>query len=206
VHSRRKPNDPIEVTGDERRKDRVDDDMKILNPVLARDRNAHAVLGFPIPRGAGLTWWSVENREPVLLNDALHDPRVIQIPGTAEEEEAMIIVPLVSGDDVIGAMNIARTGGSEVSFTDADFELVQLFAGQAAVAITNSPSVSPNTNNGTETGSAISSECATAGSRSRTGKAGRAPTAGTSIASPTATFCWRTLSRSASASTHNAFH
>ncbi|HEX2767043.1 MAG TPA: GAF domain-containing protein [Candidatus Limnocylindria bacterium] len=116
---------------------RVDDEMKVLNPVLARDRNAHAVLGFPIPRGSGLTWWSIEHREPVLLNDALHDPRVIQIPGTAEEEEAMVIVPLVSGDEVIGAMNIARTGGREVAFTDADFELVQLFAGQAAVAITN---------------------------------------------------------------------
>jgi two-component system sensor histidine kinase UhpB len=116
---------------------RVDGEMRTLNPVLARDRNAHAVLGFPIPRGSGLTWWSLEHREPVLLNDALHDERVIQIPGTAEEEEAMIIVPLVSGDEVIGAMNIARTGGSEVAFTDADFELVQLFAGQAAVAITN---------------------------------------------------------------------
>jgi two-component system, NarL family, sensor histidine kinase UhpB len=116
---------------------RVDDDMRVLRPVLARDRNAEAVLEFPIPRGQGLTWWSVEQREPVLLNDALNDPRVIQIPGTPPEEEAMIIVPLVSGDEVIGAMNIARTGGAEVAFTDADFELVQLFAGQAAVAITN---------------------------------------------------------------------
>ncbi len=116
---------------------RVDDEMKVLNPVLARDRNAHAVLEFPIERGRGLTWWSVEHREPVLINDALHDSRVIQIPGTEEEEEAMIIVPLISGDEVIGAMNIARTGGDEVAFTDADFALVQLFAGQAAVAITN---------------------------------------------------------------------
>ena len=116
---------------------RADDEMRFLKPVLARDRNARAVLEFPIERGSGLTWWSVEHREPVLLNDALHDDRVIQIPGTVEEEEAMIIVPLVSGDEVIGAMNIARTGGAEVAFTDADFELVQLFAGQAAVAITN---------------------------------------------------------------------
>ena len=116
---------------------RADDEMRVLNPVLARDRNARAVLEFPIERGSGLTWWSVEHREPVLLNDALHDDRVIQIPGTVEEEEAMIIVPLISGDEVIGAMNIARTGGAEVAFTDADFELVQLFAGQAAVAITN---------------------------------------------------------------------
>jgi len=116
---------------------RVDDALTTLEPVFARDRNAAAVLEFPIPRGEGLTWWTVESREPVLLNDALGDPRLIQIPDTPLEEEAIIIVPLISGDDVIGAMNISRTGGSEVAFTDADFELAQLFAGQAAVAITN---------------------------------------------------------------------
>jgi two-component system, NarL family, sensor histidine kinase UhpB len=116
---------------------RVDHDEDLLRPVLARDRNAEAVLGFPIPRGQGLTWWSIEHREPVLINDALNDPRVIQIPGTPLEDEAMITVPLISGDEVIGAMNIARTGGAEVAFTDADFELAQLFAAQAAVAITN---------------------------------------------------------------------
>ncbi|HSK93225.1 MAG TPA: GAF domain-containing protein [Candidatus Angelobacter sp.] len=116
---------------------RVDHEDGLLHPVLARDRNAAAVLGYPIPRGKGVTWWSVEHREPVLLNDALGDPRVITIPGTPDEEEAIIIVPLVSGEDVIGAMNIARRGGAEVAFTDADFELVQLFAGQAAIAVTN---------------------------------------------------------------------
>jgi PAS domain S-box-containing protein len=116
---------------------RVEHDEGLLRPVLARDRNAEAVLGFPIPRGQGVTWWSVEHREPALLNDALSDPRVIRIPGTPDEEEAIIIVPLISGDEVIGAMNIARRGAAEVAFTDADFELVQLFAGQAAIAITN---------------------------------------------------------------------
>ena len=116
---------------------RVDEDESALKPMLARERHAEAVLGFPIPRGQGLTWWTVEHREPVLQNDALNDPRLIQIPGTPADEQAVIIVPLVSGDEVIGAMNIGRTGGSEVAFTDADFELVQLFAAQAAVAITN---------------------------------------------------------------------
>ena len=116
---------------------RVAADEGVLTPVLARDRDAEAVLGFPIPRGQGLTWWCVEHREPVLLNDALSDERLIQIPGTPVEEQAIIIVPLISGDEVIGAMNIGRTGGSEVAFTDADFELVQLFAAQAAVGITN---------------------------------------------------------------------
>jgi PAS domain S-box-containing protein len=116
---------------------RVDDSGELLNPVLARDRDAAAVLAFPIPKGEGLTWWTVDHREPVLINDALADPRLIQIPDTPVEDEAMIIVPLVSGDDAIGAMNISRIGGAEVAFTDADFELVRLFAAQAAVAITN---------------------------------------------------------------------
>ena len=117
---------------------RVDDAEESLVPILARDANAEAVLDFAVPKGSGLTWWTIEHREPVLLNEALDDPRLIQIPGTPVEEEAIIVVPLVSGDDVIGAMNISRSGGSEVSFTDADFEMVQLFAGQAAVAIANS--------------------------------------------------------------------
>ena len=108
-----------------------------LRPVLARDRNAEAVLGFPIPRGQGLTWWAVEKREPVRINDALSDERVIQIPGTPADPEAIIIVPLVARDEVVGAMNLGRVGGAEVGFTDGDFELVQLFAAQAAVAITN---------------------------------------------------------------------
>ncbi len=116
---------------------RVEDDGTVLRPVLARDRNAEAVLGFPIPKGSGLTWWSVEHREPVLLNDALNDARVIQIPNTPLDDEAIIIVPLVSGDEVIGALNIGRVGRAEVAFTALDFELVQLFATQAAVAITN---------------------------------------------------------------------
>ena len=116
---------------------RVDEDEGLLKPVLALDRNAAAVLAYPIPRGKGLTWWTVEHREPVMLNDALDDSRLIQIPNTPPEEEAIIIVPLISGDEVIGAMNIGRNGGAEVAFADADFELVRLFAGQAAVAITN---------------------------------------------------------------------
>lgn len=116
---------------------RVDRAAEALVPVLAREKDAAARLSFLVPKGSGLTWWTIEHRQPVMVNEALGDPRLIQIPNTPVQAEAIIVVPLVAGDEVIGAMNIGRNGGPEVAFTDVDFELVQLFAGQAAIAIAN---------------------------------------------------------------------
>jgi PAS domain S-box-containing protein len=116
---------------------RVDAEARLLRPVLSRDRHAEEVMGFDIPFGAGMINWVVEHCEPLLSNDALNDPRAIQIPGTVNEPEAVAIVPLRSEREVIGALNISRVGGPEVYFTEQDFELVQLFASQAAIAVTN---------------------------------------------------------------------
>lgn len=116
---------------------RVDREARLLRPVLSRDRHADQVMRFAIPFGAGMINWVVEHGQPLLANDAIHDPRAIQIPDTENEPEAVAIVPLVSEREVIGALNISRVGGSEVHFTDKDFELVQLFASQAAIAVAN---------------------------------------------------------------------
>ncbi len=116
---------------------RVDREARLLRPVLSRDQHADEVMSFDIPFGAGMIDWVVEHGEPLLANEALDDPRAIQIPGTLSEPEAVAIVPLVSDGEVIGALNISRIGGEAVFFTDKDFELVQLFASQAAIAVTN---------------------------------------------------------------------
>ena len=116
---------------------RVDREARLLVPVLARERHAPEVLGHAIPFGRGVTGWAVEQRQPLLVNDALSDPRAIQIPGTPADPEAIIIVPLVARGEVLGVLNMGRVGRSEVYFSEADFELVQLFAGQAAVALAN---------------------------------------------------------------------
>ena len=34
-------------------------------------------------------------------------------------------------------MNVSRVGGREVYFSESDFELIQLFAGQASIALRN---------------------------------------------------------------------
>jgi two-component system cell cycle response regulator len=114
---------------------RADHERRALLPVLARERYAEEVLRHVAPFGQGLMGWAVDHAEPLLVNDALSDPRALQIPGTPVEPEAIIVVPLIAGGQVIGALNVGRVGGLEVAFSDGDFELVQLFAAQAAIAL-----------------------------------------------------------------------
>jgi diguanylate cyclase (GGDEF)-like protein/excisionase family DNA binding protein len=116
---------------------RADHQSKTMSPVLTRERHAEQVMRYIVPFGRGLMGWAVEHLEPVLANDALGDPRAMQIPGTPADPEALAIVPLVSDGEVIGSMNISRVGGPEAYFTAADFELVKLFAGQASIALRN---------------------------------------------------------------------
>ena len=116
---------------------RADHAKQVLVPVLTRERHAEEVARYIIPFGRGLMGWVVDHKEAVLANDALSDPRALQIPGTPPDPEALIVVPLISDGQITGAMNVGRLGGTEVYFTETDFELVQLFAAQASVALRN---------------------------------------------------------------------
>jgi len=116
---------------------RVDAERGVRRPVIARDRFAELILGYEAPLGSGITGWVVEHREAVLANDALNDPRAIQIPGTPADPESMIIVPLIAEGGVLGTLNIARMGGVEAYFSENEFELTKLFAAQAAIALRN---------------------------------------------------------------------
>ena len=116
---------------------RTDHAKQEMIPVLTRERHAEEVGRYHIPFGRGLMGWAVDHGQPVLANDALGDPRALQIPGTPAEPEAVAIVPLVADGQVLGVLNVSRMGGPEVHFSASDFELVQLFAAQASVALSN---------------------------------------------------------------------
>ena len=79
----------------------------------------------------------MDNGEAVLANEAHLDPRSIQVPGTPFEPEAMIVVPLIVGGQTIGTLNIGRSGEADAAFSPNEFELTQLFAGQASIALQN---------------------------------------------------------------------
>ncbi len=116
---------------------RVDRETGRRWAVIARDRFAEVILREQMPIGVGITGWAIDHRQAVLCNDALEDPRCVQIPGTPVEPESMLIVPLQVGGDVIGTLNVTRMGGVESHFTEYEFELTQLFGGQASIALQN---------------------------------------------------------------------
>ena len=116
---------------------RADTVKRVMQPVLARERHADEVRRYLIPFGQGLMGWAVEHSQPILANDALSDPRALQIPGTPDDPEAIVVVPLIADGEVLGALNVSRVGGPEVHFSESDFELVQLFAAQASIALRN---------------------------------------------------------------------
>jgi diguanylate cyclase (GGDEF)-like protein/excisionase family DNA binding protein len=116
---------------------RTDHARREMIPVLTRERHAEEVGRYHPPFGRGLMGWAVDHGQPVLANDALDDPRALQIPGTPAEPEAVAIVPLVADGHVLGVLNVSRLGDAEVHFSASDFELVQLFAAQASIALSN---------------------------------------------------------------------
>jgi transcriptional regulator with GAF, ATPase, and Fis domain len=85
----------------------ADEPRRLLIPVWARDKWADKILADSCPFGDGLTGWGVEHREPVWVNQAHLDPRVMTVAGTpADEPEALITIPLIARDSIKGALNI----------------------------------------------------------------------------------------------------
>jgi diguanylate cyclase (GGDEF)-like protein len=112
---------------------------RLLVPVYARDDYAREILDSIATFGEGITGWSVENRQAVLANEAHNDPRVVIIPGTPLEEEALISVPLIARGSIKGALNIYRTGQGNY-FTDEELELAKRVGDAAALALDNAQS------------------------------------------------------------------
>ena len=115
----------------------VDRAAGVRRAIIARDRFADQILAHESPVGSGITGWVIEHAEAVLANQAHIDPRSVQVPGTPFEPEAIIVVPLLVHGDPIGTLNIGRVGEAEASFSENEFELTKLFAGQASIAMQN---------------------------------------------------------------------
>jgi diguanylate cyclase (GGDEF)-like protein len=114
----------------------ADEAKRELRAVLARGEWEHEVKSESFSFGEGITGWAVDHREAVLANRAHLDPRVRLVPGTPNEPEALIAVPLIARGLLKGTLNIYRVG-EEAAFSEEEFLLAKRFGDAAALAIDN---------------------------------------------------------------------
>jgi diguanylate cyclase (GGDEF)-like protein len=107
-----------------------------LRPVLARDQWSEQIMNSMSRFGEGLTGYAAAHREPLLVNQAQLDPRTEVIPGTANDPESLLVIPLIARNSVKGCLNIYRVGEAAV-FTKGEFELAKRFGDAAALALDN---------------------------------------------------------------------
>src|SRR4051812_894906 len=96
----------------------ADHQSEVLTPVFAVGRFVEETLSDRPPFGASIAGTAVRTREMQHLGPS--DPRAVPytIPGTPEEEPAaMVVVPLLVGETVIGTLTVWREGWDAGSFS-----------------------------------------------------------------------------------------
>ncbi len=114
---------------------RLDASGEMVVPVLAIGPYTDEVMSDIFPIGVGVTGQVAQTGKAEVINDAISDSRAVQVEGTPLDEEAIMAIPLKGRERVIGVLTVYRQGGKV--FTSSEFEIAQLFANQATVAVEN---------------------------------------------------------------------
>jgi diguanylate cyclase (GGDEF)-like protein len=111
-----------------------------LRPVAWRNRDglyepeAEEQLRSSVDRG--ITGWVARHGLAQYLPDAAADPRTATLPGTAaDEEESMMLAPLMHEDHVLGVVSLSKVGLDR--FSTDDLRLLEIYASFAGQALAN---------------------------------------------------------------------
>ncbi|MEW6716087.1 MAG: ATP-binding protein [Chloroflexota bacterium] len=137
----------------------LDRTLNVLNEVIGSEQSSillkrpeqpmlyyRASLGYaaPPPPGGrpttikaneGLGGWVIAHRQPVLIPDLNQDPRWITSNGYSLQHRSSIAVPLILGEECLGALLLFHT--RQNFFLTHQLDFVQAAANQIAVAINN---------------------------------------------------------------------
>jgi diguanylate cyclase (GGDEF)-like protein len=114
-----------------------EEDQRKLVPRLVRHPFfAQAIAQTTVRIGDGLTGWAAQRRKPLLVPQAHLDPRAKHLPGTPDDgtPEAILVIPLVVGDELVGVLDAERYGAGNV-FSSAELDSARRFASLAAGAL-----------------------------------------------------------------------
>ncbi len=113
----------------------LEPDGQTLRPVATFEPFEQEILAARIPIEGSFTGQAIQARQSLIFNDATESPAGYQIPGTpVEEEEHVIVTPLIVDDEVWGGMCLNRIGQP---FTGEDLALAQTFASYAETVLKN---------------------------------------------------------------------
>jgi GAF domain-containing protein/CheY-like chemotaxis protein len=113
-----------------------DADGESYRAIVATGTVAEQIRETAIRSGAGIIGGIIAAGRAEFVNDTETDTRAIQIAGTgSDENERLMVAPLLAGHAVKGAMAVWRTGGRP--FNEAELEFLVGLSQQAAVAIEN---------------------------------------------------------------------
>lgn len=114
----------------------VDSSGQTLSPVVCdAGRFRDEMMAMRLRVGEGITGTVALTGRGEIVNSAEDDPRAAHVPGTPPEESALMCVPMIAREKVLGVITLARLGRR--SFEQADLELANLFAAQCSTALAN---------------------------------------------------------------------
>lgn len=114
----------------------LDHQQQILKPLITNyEEYKDQIMNFRLRLGEGVTGKVAQTGLGIISNYAEADTRTVQIPGTPEEPESIISVPLMWSGDVIGVITINAKGHKR--FREEDLNLLTIFARLVADALEN---------------------------------------------------------------------
>jgi diguanylate cyclase (GGDEF)-like protein len=88
-----------------------------------------------IKPGEGITGSVLLKGKGEIVNNCQKDPRFLHVVGLPQDTKSMMVVPLISGSELIGAISL--TSSKNFVYTQKHLTLMSILASQAAVAISN---------------------------------------------------------------------
>lgn len=118
----------------------IDWSKRLVVPVYAVGGYTDETLANPGTLDEGVVGVVAKTGKAEFMDDVDADPRSAEIPGVPPEHSAMLAIPLLSPEGVLGVLELYRPRGHV--FTTGDLETGKLFAQQASVALINSNTLS----------------------------------------------------------------
>ena len=108
---------------------------ELVFAAVAGDDEQHLV-GRRLASSTGIAGWVLSSRTPLVLDDVQQDPRFARdvAEGTGYVPQGLMAVPLLDDEAVLGVLQVLDRP-QRSRFSLQEMELLGLFAGQAAIAL-----------------------------------------------------------------------